>query len=106
MVKNYGTEKNLLYAILLFSGWGTSIFSQINANGAQLGSDFPDSVALLTTIVQGKTVVSSKNLYVSYSLIFSGSMDQGSNTLSLGSLATFKKCWRKFLRQRLDQKNW
>lgn len=75
-VKNYGNSVNFVY--------------ENNANNAQLGSEFPDSVASLTTIVQGKTTISSKNLFVRDSLILSGSIDQSTNTITLGTLGKFE----------------
>ncbi|MEY4866711.1 MAG: hypothetical protein RLY64_965, partial [Bacteroidota bacterium] len=75
-VKNYGNSVNFVY--------------ESNANNAQLGNEFPDSVASLTTLVQGKTTTSSNNLYVRDSLILSGSIEQSTNTITLGNLGKFE----------------
>lgn len=73
--KNYGTAVNFVY--------------ETNANNHQLGSEFPDSVASLSTIVQGKTTSSSKNLYVRDSLMIGGVIDQGNHTITLAHQGTF-----------------
>jgi len=74
--KNYGNAVNFVY--------------ETNSNSAQLGSEFPDSVASLTTLVQGKTVLSSKNLFIQDSLSISGNIDQSNRTITFGNFAKFE----------------